>query len=203
MDFRLHPLPYAPEALEPWLGRETLRLHHDEHHAGYLAKLEKLIGDRVKPGETLESIVLAASGPVFDNAAQAWNHDFLWRSMAPPPQGGAQPRGALADAIDARFGSFRALRREFLEMGGAHFGSGWLWLVLDDFELRVIATHDADTPLRNGQVPLLTCDLWEHAFYLDYRNERDRYLEAFFDQLANWEFAGESWKSWNAASARR
>jgi Fe-Mn family superoxide dismutase len=198
MDFQLKPLPYAREALEPWLGRETLALHHDEHHAGYLEKLEKLIGEHVKPGDTLESLVLTSTGPVFDNAAQAWNHDFLWRSMAPAPRGGAPPRGALADAIDARFGSLGVLRREFLEIGRTHFGSGWLWLVADDFELRVLSTQDADLPLRHGQAPLLTCDLWEHAYYLDYRNERERYLESFFDHLANWDFAAANWSAENA-----
>jgi len=200
MDFQLNPLPYAREALEPWIGRETLALHHGEHHAGYLEKLEKLVGEHVKPGETLESIALSSTGPVFDNAAQAWNHDFLWRSMAPAPKGGAAPQGALADAIDSRFGSLGELRREFLEIGRTHFGSGWLWLVVDDFELRVLSTQDADMPLRHGQTPLLTCDLWEHAYYLDYRNERERYLENFFDHLANWDFAAANW---SAESARR
>lgn len=200
MDFSLKPLPYAREALEPWLGRETLALHHGEHHAKYLETLDRLIGEHVKPAETLESIVLTSTGPVFDNAAQAWNHDFLWRSMAPTPKGGAPPQAALADAIEECFGSLGQLRRDFLEIGRTHFGSGWLWLVADDGDLRVFSTQDADTPIRHGQVPLLTCDLWEHAYYLDYRHDRNRYLEAFFDHLAHWDFASANWSA--ALSAR-
>lgn len=210
MHFELPPLPYADAALEPWLGRQTLALHHGEHHAGYLEKLKKLIGEDVKPGETLESIVLSSTGPVFENAAQAWNHAFLWRSMAPAPRGGAPPQGAFAAAIEARFGSLAKLRREWIEIGRTHFGSGWLWLVVDDSELRVLSTQDADLPLRHGQAPLLTCDLWEHAYYLDYHHERERYLENFFDHLADWSFAAANWSGssnwsaeWSAESARR
>lgn len=196
MDFDLPPLPYACDALEPFIGREALALHHGAHHAGYLEKLSKLIGGHLKSGETLESLVISATGPVFENAAQAWNHDFLWRSMTPAPLGGRHPRGGLGDAIDVRFGSFAGFRREFLEVGRTHFGSGWLWLVVDeDLELRVLSTQDADLPLRHGQVPLLTCDLWEHAYYLDYRNAREQYLECFFDHLANWSFADANWSA--------
>jgi Fe-Mn family superoxide dismutase len=200
MEFELKPLPYAREALEPWLGRETLELHHGTHHAGYLKKLRELLEESPVPGATLEELVRTAAGPLFENAAQAWNHDFLWRSMAPAPKGGALPEGALADAIDTEFGSSKAFRDLFVEAGLARFGTGWLWLVSDGGTLRVVSTEDADNPLRDGRAPLLTCDLWEHAYYLDYRASRERYLESFFDHLANWDFAAANW---SAEVARR
>jgi len=199
MDFHLRPLPYGTDALEPHLSRATLELHHGRHHAGYLAKLEKLLEGRPEADADLESIVLGASGAVFDNAAQVWNHDFLWRSMT--PKGGGKPEGALADGLDEAFGSLDGFRRAFVEAGAAQFGSGWVWLVCDDAgRLRVTATADADLPMRHGQVALLTADVWEHAYYLDYRNERERYLDAFLDHLVNWSFGAANW---SAARARR
>ena len=191
MDFTLRPLPYPSDALEPYIGRETVALHHERHHAGYLKKLEQLIAGTPDERASLERIVRTAEGPVFDNAAQVWNHDFYWRSMD-PKRGGAPPAG-LAAAIEASFAGFDALRSRFLKAGGEHFGSGWLWLVAERGGLAVVTTADADLPLRHGAVPLLTADLWEHAYYLDYRNERGAYLEAFFDGLANWEFAAANW----------
>jgi Fe-Mn family superoxide dismutase len=195
MDFALRPLPYAYDALEPHLGRETLELHHCEHHAGYLKKLKELIGDRGEAKASLESIVQSARGAIFDNAAQAWNHDFLWRSMAPKPKGGGEPEGPLADAIEAAFGSFADFRTQLLEAGTSHFGSGWVWLVEDAGRLAIETTVNADTPLRSGRVPLFTIDLWEHAYYLDYRNEKAKWLEAFVDHLVDWAFATENWKA--------
>ncbi|RIL07425.1 MAG: superoxide dismutase [Fe] [Proteobacteria bacterium] len=192
MDFELKPLPYPKDALEPHVSAETLDFHHDRHHRGYLEKLEKLIGGSAEARESLESIVLRASGTVFDNAAQAWNHDFLWRSMTPPGDA-APPDGDLADSIGRRFGGLTDLRTEFVEAGVSQFGSGYVWLVADGDRLAVESTHDADNPLRHGRTPLLTCDVWEHAYYLDYRNDRERYLEAFFDHLANWKFAAANW----------
>ena len=205
MDFTLRPLPYPRDALEPYLGRETVALHYDKHHAGYLRKLEALLEGTPTVHESLARILRDAEGSVFDNAAQVWNHDFYWRSMR--PGGGGAPRLGLGVAIEASFGSFLELRSEFLKAGLEHFGSGWLWLVADAGELVVATTADADLPLRYGAVPLLTADLWEHAYYLDYRNERAEYLEAFFDCLANWEFAAENWgqasaRSWLAAGRR-
>jgi Fe-Mn family superoxide dismutase len=191
MNFVLEPLPYADFALEPYLGRATLVLHHQKHHAGYLEKLEKLIGDKPEAEKSLEAIILEAEGEVFDNAAQVWNHDFYWRSMK--PGGGAEPTGRFAEALLADFGSFRAFRSAFLDAGQSHFGSGWLWLVLYGNRLRVLTTPDADLPLVYRATALLCADLWEHAYYLDYHNERGKYLEAFLDHLANWEFAAANW----------
>lgn len=198
MDFALPPLPYADDALEPHLGAETLRLHHRRHHAGYLEKLEELIGERPEAARPLEEIVRTSVGAVFDNAAQAWNHRFLWHSMA--PGGGGEPRGPLGDALARDFGSFDSVRKRMLEDGSAHFGSGWLWLVVRAGSLEVVTTHDAGCPLRDGDVPLVTADLWEHAYYLDHRNDRRRYLETYLDHLIHWEFAAENFAR---ASGRR
>jgi Fe-Mn family superoxide dismutase len=195
MDFELRPLPYAHDALEPHLSRETLELHHGAHQAAYLKKLEELIGDRGEAQAPLEAIVASARGAIFDNAAQVWNHDFLWRSMAPQPKGGGEPEGPLGDAIGAAFGSFADFRTQLLEAGNGHFGSGWLWLVADRDRLSIETTANADTPVRRQRTPLLTIDLWEHAYYVDYRNERPRYLETFVDHLVDWSFATENWKS--------
>jgi Fe-Mn family superoxide dismutase len=197
-DFTLRPLPYPRNALEPHIGRETVALHYERHHAGYLRKLAELIAGTPEEHESLESIIRIADGPVFNNAAQVWNHDFYWRSM--DPRGGGAPRLGLASAIEASFGSFEASRSAFLKAGGEHFGSGWLWLVAERGGLAVVTTADADLPLRHGAVPLLAADLWEHAYYLDYRNERAAYLEAFFDNLANWEFAAANWSQSGSGS---
>lgn len=195
MNFEFRPLPYAYDALEPYLSRETLELHHDAHQGAYLKKLEELIGDRSEAQAPLESIVQSARGAIFDNAAQVWNHEFLWRSMAAKPKGGGEPEGPLADAIEAQFGSFADFRTQLVEAGKAHFGSGWLWLVADGERLSIETTADADTPVRTRRSPLFTIDLWEHAYYVDYRNERARYLDAFVDHLVDWSFATENWKS--------
>jgi Fe-Mn family superoxide dismutase len=187
----LKPLPYDKHALEPHIGRETVEFHYEKHHAGYVKKLKELVAGKPEETESLEWIIRAADGAIFDNAAQIWNHDFYWRSMH--PDGGGAPEGALNEAIIANFGSFEQLRRAFLEAGIEHFGSGWLWLVSHREGLRITTTPDADLPLRYGETPILCADLWEHAYYLDYHNDRPRYLGAFFDHLANWEFAQENW----------
>jgi Fe-Mn family superoxide dismutase len=193
MNFHLKPLPYAKNALEPYLSIETLTLHHDKHHAAYLHKLESLIGGKPEAKESLESIVKSANGVVFNNAAQVWNHDFLWRSLMPNAQ--KDPSGALADALDDAFGTVADFREAFLKAGEQHFGSGWVWLVEDCGRLRITTTENADLPLRYGQNPILTADLWEHAYYIDYRNERERYLEVFVDHLVNWPFAAANWSA--------
>ncbi len=185
--FTLKPLPYDQHALEPHIGRETVALHYEKHHAGYVKKLNELVAGKPDATESLESLIRSSEGAIFNNAAQIWNHDFYWRSMH--PDGGGAPEGALNEAIVGNFGSFERLRHEFLEAGAGHFGSGWLWLVSHRDGLRITTTPDADLPLRYGENALLCADLWEHAYYLDYHNERARYLEAFFDHLANWEFA--------------
>jgi Fe-Mn family superoxide dismutase len=192
MDFELEPLPYAKDALEPHLGRETLELHHEKHERGYLEKLEELIAEKPESKESLETIIRSSDGPVFDNAAQVWNHRFYWRSMR--PDGGGEPSGALGDAIERAFGGYGGFRTAFLEAGVERFGSGYVWLVQDVNRVRVISTANADTPLRSGPLPLLTADLWEHAYYLDHRNERKAYLTVFLDRLVNWEFAASNWR---------
>jgi len=191
--FALKPLPYEKHALEPHIGRETVALHYEKHHAGYVKKLKELIAGKPEETESLEWMIRTSEGAIFNNAAQIWNHDFYWRSMH--PDGGGAPEGALNEAIIRNFGHLGRLRSDFVEAGSGHCGSGWLWLVSHRDGLRVTTTPDADLPLRYGETPLLCADLWEHAYYLDYHNERPRYLEAFFDHLANWEFARENWSN--------
>jgi len=190
MKLELPPLPYAFDALEPLLSTEQVELHYEKHHRGYVDKLEKLIGDQPMAEWDLEAIVRNSSGSVFQNAAQIWNHAHYWQSMK--PGGGGEPRpGLLAKAIVRDFGSFDAMHQQFADAAIEHFGSGWTWLVHDrDMDrLAVESTHDADTPVAIGQVPLLCLDVWEHAYYVDYRNERDRYVKGFFAGLVNWDFA--------------
>jgi len=191
MAFKLEPLPYARDALTPYLSSETLALHHGKHHAGYVKKLNALVADRPEANADLEGLVRTAEGPVFDNAAQIWNHDFYWRSMK--RGGGGRPEEDLLAAIRAEFGSIEGFRDAFVGTGETRFGSGWVWLVWAGERLRVSSTADADCPLRRGEVALLTADLWEHSYYLDYRNERERYLRAFVDHLVSWDFAAANW----------
>lgn len=187
----LKPLPYAYHALEPHIGRETVTLHYEKHHAGYVQKLKELIAGKPEETASLESLIRTSEGAIFNNAAQIWNHDFYWQSMH--SDGGGAAEGALSVAIAGNFGGFERMRTEFLDAGAAHFGSGWLWLIAHRGRLRIATTPDADLPLRYGDTPILCADLWEHAYYLDYHNERARYLEAFVDRLANWEFAQANW----------
>ena len=190
---KLTPLPYAANALEPFIGRETVAIHHEKHHAGYVKKLKELIAGKAEENESLEQIIVRAEGAIFENAAQIWNHDFYWRSMR--EGGGGAPSGDLHEAIVGRFRTLDRLRAQFIDTGVDHFGSGWLWLVWRHRTLRIMTTSDADLPLRYGMTPLLCADLWEHAYYLDYRNDRKSYLEAFIDHLANWEFAAANWQA--------
>ena len=194
----LKPLPYDTYALEPHIGRETVELHFANHHAGYARKLQELIAGKPEQKASLEWMIRRSKGAIFNHAALIWNHDFYWRSMH--SAGGGAPSGALNDAIKSGFGDFEQLRREFLEAGKSHFGSGWLWLVMRGNSLRITTTPDADLPGLNGETAILCADLWEHAYYLDYHDERARYLEVFVDHLANWEFAEANW-SQAAASA--
>lgn len=190
MAFTLPPLPYASDALDPHLSQETLEFHHGKHHQTYVTKLNELVGDD-KTNADLDDVVLgAAPGPEFNNAAQHWNHTFYWRCMA--PAGGGEPEGELAEAIARDFGSFGAFRKELNDTAATHFGSGWAWLVHDGSRLLVTHTSDADLPLRHGQHALLTIDVWEHAYYVDYRNKRPDYVSAFLDHLVSWDFAAEN-----------
>ena len=191
----LFRLPYPEDALAPVISARTLGFHHGKHHKTYVDKVNELIEGTEFEGQALERIVLAASGKtdrveLFNNAAQAWNHAFYWRSMK--PKGGGRPSGALAEKIDAAFGGFEPLKKELAAVAVKQFGSGWAWLVSDGHSLKVVRTANADVPFTRGQTPLLTIDIWEHAYYLDYQNRRADYVQAVVDKLLNWEFAAEN-----------
>jgi Fe-Mn family superoxide dismutase len=190
MAFELPPLPYAYDALEPFMSSQTLHLHHDKHHQTYVTNLNNLIKGTEFENATLEEIVKKSSGGIFNNAAQVWNHTFYWDSLK--PNGGGQPSGALADAINAKWGSFDKFKEEFTKVAVGTFGSGWAWLVKKaDGSLDLVSTSNAATPLTTDAKPLLTCDVWEHAYYIDYRNARPKYVEAFWN-VVNWDFAGKN-----------
>jgi superoxide dismutase, Fe-Mn family len=188
MSFELPALPYAKNALEPHISAETLEFHYGKHHQTYVTKLNGLIEGTDFAGKSLEEIVKTSSGGVFNNAAQVWNHTFYWNSMA--PNAGGEPTGALADAINKTFGSFADFKAKFNDSAVNNFGSSWTWLVKKaDGSLAIVNTSNAATPITEaGVTPLLTVDLWEHAYYIDYRNVRPNYLEGFW-KLANWSFA--------------
>jgi superoxide dismutase, Fe-Mn family len=187
MAISLPELPYAKDALAPYLSAETLEYHHDKHHAAYVTNLNNLVKDTDMAEKSLEEIVLTAEGGVFNNAAQVWNHTFYWNCMK--PGGGGIPSGDLAAAIDRDFGSYDAFKQEFVQAGVTQFGSGWAWLVVEAGKLKITKTANADLPLKHGQVPLLTCDVWEHAYYIDYRNLRQKYIETFLASLVDWDAA--------------
>jgi superoxide dismutase, Fe-Mn family len=188
MPFELPPLPYAEDALAPHVSAETLRFHHGKHHATYVKKLNDFVAaDQSLQGKSLEEIILSSEGGVFDNAAQVWNHTFFWSSMG--PDGGGEPSGDLASAIESSFGSVDGFRKEFTEAATTVFGSGWTWLVRGDDGLEIMQTADADLPMKHGRTALLTLDVWEHAYYLDYQNRRPDFVAAFLEHLVNWEFA--------------
>ena len=195
MSFELSALPYAYDALEPTLSKMTLKYHHDAHHRGYVDKLNKLIvGTSLEDMTLVEIIETTASNEtqkeIFNNAAQVWNHAFFWNSMT--PRGGGDPTGPLAVAINNAFGSITNFREVFVKAAVGHFGSGWAWLVVDNCHLRVTTTPNAKPPLIKGQHALLTCDLWEHAYYLDYQNRRKAFVEAYLATLVNWQFASKN-----------
>jgi Fe-Mn family superoxide dismutase len=191
MNVTLPALPYALDALEPFVSRRTLAAHHGKHHAAYIEKTRRLVRGTALETASLEHIVQVSAKQLdrslFNAAAQAWNHAFFWKSMR--PGGGGEARGLVAELIEERFGSQRAFGQEFVTVAGDQFGSGWAWLVLDEDRLQIIATSNAETPLTTRQLPLLTIDLWEHAYYLDYQNRRLDYIAAFLGQLVDWEFA--------------
>lgn len=203
--FTLPPLPFDHSALEPHMSAVTLDTHHGKHHAGYIKKLNEALKGRANAPSSLEDVVRLAAreedDKLFNNAAQAWNHAFFWQSLTPNPV--EAPKGLLGAAIDAAFGSLPALRDEFVERGVGHFGSGWVWLVAErGGAVRLVDTHDAHTPIEDRDLtPLLTCDVWEHAYYLDHKNERGLFLKAFFDKLANWSFAERQYEAARAGGA--
>jgi Fe-Mn family superoxide dismutase len=189
--FALPKLPYDYDALEPAISADTLHVHHDKHHKAYVEKTNKLAGEAGLEDRPLEDVVREArkrgNTKLFNNAAQAWNHAFFWNCMTPDK---AQPSGSLKQKIEQAFGSLDEFKAAFAKEGAGHFASGWVWLVTGSDGLQVISTHDADDVLvREGVFPLLVCDLWEHAYYLDYQNDRAAFLEAWLDDVANWGFA--------------
>ncbi len=186
MEHKLPELPYPYNALIPQISVETLQYHHGKHHAAYVANLNKLIAGTEFESASLEEIIQRASGPIFNNGAQVWNHTFYWSCMA--PNTGGEPTGPLAEAIAGQFGSFLQFKEKFTAAAVSTFGSGWAWLVRDaGGKLAIESTSNAGNPLREGKTPLLTCDVWEHAYYIDYRNARPAYVDAFW-KLVNWRF---------------
>ena len=187
MAFTLPPLPYDKTALAPHLTAETLEFHHGKHHNAYVTNLNKLLEGKPEANKTLEEIILSSEAGVFNNAAQIWNHTFYWNSMK--PNGGGQPTGDLLAAINRDFGSFDKFKEEFTTAATTQFGSGWAWLVKNkDGKLAVTKTGNADLPMKHGQTALLTLDVWEHAYYIDFRNLRPKYTETFLNSLVNWDF---------------
>jgi Fe-Mn family superoxide dismutase len=188
----LPPLPYAENALEPLITAKTMGFHYGKHHKGYVDNLNKLIAGTEYAELTLDKIITSTTGrpertAIFNNAAQTWNHTFYWKSMR--PKGGGEPPAALKQRIEASFGSVDAFKKELASAAVSQFGSGWAWLVLEDGLFKVVKTANADDPLTTGMKPLLTIDVWEHAYYLDYQNRRVDYVNAVLDKLINWEFA--------------
>ena len=194
MAFKLPDLPYDRNSLEPYLSGETLDYHHGKHHNAYETNLNGLIeadGKEYETPEDLEKIVLTSEGALFNNAAQAWNHAFYWKCMR--PGGDGMPTGKLAQALDEAFGSFDDFKKELTQAAVSQFGSGWAWLVVEEGALKVMKTGNADLPLKHGITALLTVDVWEHAYYIDYRNLRAKYVETFLNNLVNWEFAAANY----------
>jgi len=186
----LPDLPYPENALEPHISAETLQFHHDKHHATYVQKLNGLIEGTEFESASLEDIIKNASGGIFNNGAQVWNHTFYWNCLN--PNGGGAPTAELAAAIDAAFNSFDEFKARFSESAVTNFGSGWTWLVKNpDGTLEIVNTSNAANPMTDGKQPLLTCDVWEHAYYIDYRNARPKYIEAFWN-LVNWDFVAQN-----------
>ncbi len=202
MSITFPDLPYSADALEPYVSAKTLEFHHGKHHKGYVDKLNAAIAGTRYDDQPIERIITAAHEAsdlgVFNNAAQAWNHSFLWHSMA--PDGRDKPTGPLADAIKERFDNLQGFRTAFKLAALGQFGSGWTWLVVSAEGLEIVSTGNADTPLTDGLIPLLTLDVWEHAYYLDYQNRRDAYVDAFLSNLINWEFAEHKFEANRAAA---
>ncbi len=193
MPFELPPLPYQRDALAPHISKETLDYHYGKHHQAYVDNLNRFIVGTIFEESTLEEIIGEAEGTIFNNAAQVWNHSFYWNCLA--PDGGGEPGGPLLAAIESAFASFAAFKQEFTAAAAGNFGSGWTWLVKNnDGKLSIVNTGNAGTPLTDGLTPLLTCDVWEHAYYIDYRNARPAYIEAFWN-LLNWEFAAKNFSA--------
>ena len=193
--FTLPRLPYAEDALAPVISAQTIALHHSKHHKNYVDTLNNLLVDTEFGDESLEAIIMSTAdkpdrAAIFNNAAQAWNHTFYWHSLM--PKSGGRPRGELADKIGSAFGSYEGFKKELAGAATGLFGSGWAWLVLDRNALKIVRTRNAEVPFTKGQIPLLTIDVWEHAYYLDYQNRRADYVKALIDKLLCWEFAASN-----------
>jgi Fe-Mn family superoxide dismutase len=190
MAFTLPPLPWSKDALAPHISAETIDFHYGNHHQAYVTNLNKLLEGKPEASKGLEDIILSSDGGVFNNAAQIWNHTFYWNSMK--PQGGGKPTGKLLELVNRDFGSADNLLQQLGEAAKTQFGSGWAWLVDEGGKLKVVKTANADLPMKHNQKALLTCDVWEHAYYIDYRNARPNYVDAFLKNLVNWEFAAKN-----------
>jgi len=195
MAFELPPLPYPQNALEPYISAKTLEFHHGKHHKTYVDTLNRLVEGKPEEKMSLEEIIVAthhddAKTTIFNNAAQVWNHTFFWNCMA--KEGGGEPEGDLKKAIDHDLGGLDKFAKEFKEAATTQFGSGWAWLVFDAGKLKVIKTANAVNPIAGGQTALVTCDVWEHAYYLDYQNRRPDFVQAFLDHLINWDFVAKN-----------
>jgi superoxide dismutase, Fe-Mn family len=191
MAFTLPPLPWAKDALAPHISAETIDFHYGKHHQAYVDNLNKLVAGKPEETKSLEEIITSSGeGPVFNNAAQVWNHTFYWNSMK--KGGGGQPSGKLLELVNRDFGSVDSLLQQLGEAAKTQFGSGWAWLVEESGKLKVTKTANADLPMRHKQKALLTCDVWEHAYYVDYRNARPKYVESYLTNLINWDFAAKN-----------
>jgi superoxide dismutase, Fe-Mn family len=191
MAFELPPLPYAKDALAPHMSEQTLNFHYGKHHQTYVTNLNGLVEGTENEGRSLEEIILAAEpGGLFNNSAQVWNHTFFWSSMS--PGGGGEPDGEVKTALEQAFGSVDTFKQTFTDKAKTLFGSGWTWLAQGDDGLEILQTKDADLPLKHGKTAILTLDVWEHAYYLDYQNARPAYIETWLNNLVNWEFAAEN-----------
>ena len=186
MAFELPALPYAQDALAPTISAETMEYHYGKHHQTYVDNLNKAVAGTADEDASLEDIIMKAEGPLFNNAAQVWNHTFFWNSLS--PNGGGQPTGAIADRIAADFGGYDAFRAQITDAGLTQFGSGWAWLVETAGKLAIMKTPNADLPMKHGAKALFTIDVWEHAYYIDYRNARAKFIEVVLDNLINWDF---------------
>ncbi len=192
MEHKLPELPYAMDALQPHISKETLEFHYGKHHQTYVTNLNNLIKGTEYESMSLEEIIMKSSGGLFNNAAQVWNHTFYWHCLS--PNGGGEPTGALADAINKAFGSFAGFKEKFSQTAITTFGSGWGWLVKNkDGSVELMSTGNAATPMTEEKTALLTCDVWEHAYYIDYRNARPKYVEAFWN-LVNWDFVAKNFE---------
>lgn len=192
MSFELPPLPYSMDALLPHISAETLEYHYGKHHQTYFTNLNKLLEGSEFAEMSLEEIIMKSSGGLFNNAAQAWNHSFYWNCLS--PNGGGEPSGRLAEAITKKFGSFDEFKAQFSQACATNFGSGWTWLVENsDGSVEIMNTSNAGNPMTEGKVPLMTCDVWEHAYYIDYRNARPKYVEAFWS-LVNWDYVTDNFE---------